>query len=89
MTVIRQVGDESSHRKVKLTTKLAFGTGHVLNDMSFSMWMTYVLLYFTNVVGLSGEYAGLILLAGQVTDGIGVIMVGALLDKSQSLWPCR
>merc|ERR1711974_392369 len=36
--------------------KVAFGAGNVLIEMTNSMWMTYTLLYFTDVIGISRLY---------------------------------
>ena len=54
--------------------------------MTNSMWMTYTLLYFTEVLGMSAHHAGMVMLAGQVTDGLGVVMVGLLFDSWCDSW---
>ena len=42
--------------------KLAYGTGHILNDMCASMWFTYLLIYFHSVLQFDNTLAGLIML---------------------------
>ena len=39
--------------ELSLWTKLAFGTGHVHNDMCVSMWFSYSLVFFTKVLNFS------------------------------------
>ena len=71
---------------LKLLTKLGYGTGHVLNDMCASMWFTYLLLFFHNVIQLSNFNAGMLVLVGQVADGIATVVVGILSDQEHNIW---
>ena len=66
--------------------RLGYGTGHILNDMCASMWFTYMLLFFHNVVELSNVKAGLIVLIGQIADGISTVLVGVLSDIDYDIW---
>ena len=45
-------------------TRLAYGTGHILNDLCASMWFIYLSYYLLYVVGLSENTSGLALLSG-------------------------
>ena len=74
---------------VKKLTKFGYGNGHVLNDVCASMWFSYLLLYFHNVIHLDNFYAGLIILVGQIADGIFTILVGVLLDRKINFWICN
>ena len=69
-----------------MVTKLGYGTGHILNDMCASMWFTYMLLFFHNVIQLSNTNAGLIVLIGQIADGISTVLVGVLSDQEHNIW---
>ena len=86
--------DESipeSHGQTRLSkkTKLAYGVGHILNDICASMWFTYLLVYFHLVLGFSPTYAGLVLLIGQVADAVATPFVGLHSDKNDDFWLCR
>lgn len=59
---------------------IAYGTGHMLNDLTAACWFTYLLIFLTDV-GLSPKQAGEVMLVGQITDGIGTICIGQLIDK--------
>ena len=48
--------------RLGLLAKLAYGTGHILNDMCASMWFTYLLIYFHSVLRFDNTLAGLIML---------------------------
>lgn len=45
------------------------------------MWFTYMLIFFEKVVRISNQYAGLLLLIGQVTDGLATPLVGYETDQ--------
>jgi len=48
--------------RLGLLTKIAYGTGHILNDMCASMWFTYLLIYFHSVLRFDNVLAGIIML---------------------------
>ncbi|KAJ8270560.1 hypothetical protein GJAV_G00116400 [Gymnothorax javanicus] len=56
--------------------RLSYAVGHFLNDLCASMWFTYLLVYYHSVLGFQNAYAGLLLLAGQVADGICTPLIG-------------
>ncbi|CAM1297016.1 MFSD12 (predicted) [Pycnogonum litorale] len=56
--------------------KFFYSIGHVLNDMCSSVWFTYLLLYFNMVLQMNDIYSGLLLLLGQLIDGIATLYVG-------------
>ena len=72
--------------KMSIVGKLGYGAGHIFNDMSATMWFSYSVLFFHNVLNLSNTGAGLIVMVGQVVDGIASILVGALSDKDYEIW---
>jgi len=69
--------------------RLGYGTGHILNDMCASMWFTYMLLFFHNVIQLGNNSAGLIVFIGQIADGISTVFVGVLSDREYDIWIYR
>jgi len=75
--------------KLPLYVKLAYGTGHVLNDLAASLWFTYVLLYFHQVLGFSNSLAGYVMVVGQVADGCATVFVGYFQDNGKDFWLCR
>ncbi len=57
-------GDEGEN--VRPGQRLAYGLGHVLNDLCASMWFTYLLLFFHKVLRFDNFLSGIIMLVGQV-----------------------
>ena len=74
--------------KINILNKLGYGVGHVLNDMCCAMWFTYMLLFFHNVIQMDNFNAGLIVLVGQIADGLSTVLVGVFLDKNSTFWLC-
>lgn len=61
--------------------RISYATGHFLNDLCASMWFTYFLVYFHSVLGFTSFNAGVLLLVGQVADGICTPLVGYESDR--------
>ena len=67
--------------KLSLVQKLAYSVGHFYNDACASMWFTYLLLFYTRVIGFSSVAAANLLLIGQIVDGVATPLVGLVSDK--------
>ncbi|KAK7591093.1 hypothetical protein V9T40_002706 [Parthenolecanium corni] len=70
-------------------TYLCYGVGHMLNDLTSAMWFSYLLLFLHYGLQFSNSEAGLLLLIGQVADGMATPIVGFLSDKGAGHWMCR
>uniref|UniRef100_UPI0037E98D57 major facilitator superfamily domain containing 12b n=1 Tax=Semicossyphus pulcher TaxID=241346 RepID=UPI0037E98D57 len=69
-------------RSLSLCRRLCYAVGHFLNDLCASMWFTYLLVYLHNVLGFKSTYAGVLLLIGQIADGICTPLVGYESDQT-------
>ncbi|XP_043256711.1 major facilitator superfamily domain-containing protein 12-like [Colletes gigas] len=76
-------------QRLPISLRLAYGIGHILNDICASMWFTYLLVYFHLVLGFNATLAGVILLIGQVADALATPFVGFYSDKYDELWFCK
>ena len=76
-------GREKAMGHLPFHRKLAYGVGHVFNDMTASMWFTYLLLFYHMVVRINNTYAGLLLLIGQVVDAMATPVIGFLCDRTR------
>ncbi|KAJ8962932.1 hypothetical protein NQ314_005649 [Rhamnusium bicolor] len=85
-----QMSDEYTelYSRVPLKLQLAYGIGHVLNDVCASMWFTYLLVFFHLVLEFSNWQTGFMLLIGQVADAIATPFVGYHSDQSDNFWFC-
>ncbi|XP_043197382.1 major facilitator superfamily domain-containing protein 12-like isoform X3 [Amphibalanus amphitrite] len=69
--------------------KLAYGVGHFLNDVCATVWFSYTLLFFQRVLCFPSSLAGIVVLTGQVADGVSTVFVGLMADKDLQWAICR
>lgn len=71
-----------SMTRLPILQKIAYGVGHIFNDLCANCWFSYLLIFMTKVMSLSNAHAGLVLLIGQVADGIFTPFIGYGCDKT-------
>lgn len=72
---------EQHKSTLKFFERIGFSLGHVFNDISAAVWFSYFLLYFQNVIEISGIQGSYLLLLGQVIDAIATPIVGYITDS--------
>ncbi|WP_238385688.1 MFS transporter [Streptococcus sp. S784/96/1] len=74
----------------KEKTKLSLGTfyslGEVGSQLSWYMINTYLMIFYTDVVGISAGAISMIMLIARVWDAINDPMMGVIADKTQTRW---
>ncbi|XP_035279444.1 major facilitator superfamily domain-containing protein 12a isoform X1 [Anguilla anguilla] len=73
---------EDAQQNLPLIRLLSYAVGHFLNDLCASMWFTYLLVYYHSVLGFQNAYAGVLLLVGQIADGICTPLIGYESDRT-------
>lgn len=73
-----------AQNELSLVKKFSYGVGHVLNDLTASMWFSYLLIYLHRVIGFGNSMAGYIMLIGQIADAVATIFVGFESDRSKN-----
>lgn len=71
-----------------LIRKFSYGVGHFMNDLCAAMWFSYILIFYTEVLEFGSVLAGLVMLTGQVADGLSTPIVGMLADKENKIPMC-
>ena len=69
-------------RSLPVVRRLSYAVGHFLYDLCASMWFTYLLVYYHSVLGFPSTYAGVLLLVGQIADGLSTPLVGYESDRT-------
>ncbi|KAL1448796.1 hypothetical protein WDU94_000056 [Cyamophila willieti] len=72
----------SHHQLLRSRDKLAYGLGHVFNDICAALWFSYSLIFLQNVVGLGSFLAGILLFLGQAVDAVSTPVSGKIIDES-------
>lgn len=73
-----------SRSKLPWRIRLSFSVGHVLNDLCASMWFTYLLVFFHLVLQFDNSLSGIVLLIGQIADGVATPFVGLQVGEAYS-----
>lgn len=84
ITGVKSVMEQSvsADRSLPVFRRICYAVGHFLNDLCSSMWFTYLLVYFHNVLGFQSTAAGVLLLIGQIADGVCTPVVGYESDRT-------
>lgn len=77
--------DDSGHR-LKIRERLAYGVGDIGGNLIFAPVSAFLLFYFTDVVGIGAAIAGTLLLVGRLLDGTLDLIVGTLIDRTNTRW---
>ena len=75
--------------RVRNSTKLAFGIGQVAEGIKNNAFSTFLLLYYNQVLGLSGTLSGLAIMIALCFDAITDPLAGSLSDGWRSRWGRR
>lgn len=68
-------------QSLPLVQKFAYSVGHVLNDLTASMWFTYMIIYFHQVKKFNNALAGDLVLIGQISDAVFTPFIGYESDR--------
>ncbi|MFC4060273.1 glycoside-pentoside-hexuronide (GPH):cation symporter [Planomonospora corallina] len=65
---------------------IGYGAGDFANNLAFSMASMFLLLYYTDVVGIAATTAGTLFLLVRIWDGIGDVIAGRIVDRTSTRW---
>jgi glucuronide carrier protein len=65
---------------------LGYGAGDAANNLTFSMASLFLLLYYTDVVGLSAVAVGTLFLVVRIWGALADIAAGRVVDRTQTRW---
>ncbi|XP_046543115.1 major facilitator superfamily domain-containing protein 12-like isoform X1 [Haliotis rubra] len=71
--------------KMSFVSRLSYGVGHVLNDLTASMWFSYLLIYLHQVKNFNNKLAGDLMLIGQVSDALATPFIGYESDRTKGI----
>jgi GPH family glycoside/pentoside/hexuronide:cation symporter len=71
---------------VSIKEKIAYGLGDTASNIIFQTVMMFLMLYYTDVVGLSPAIVGTMFLAVRVFDAITDPLMGNIADKTHTRW---
>jgi glycoside/pentoside/hexuronide:cation symporter, GPH family len=76
----------NSYATLSMKEKLAYGVGDAAANLVFQTQITFLMFFYTNVVGIAAGTAGTILLASRIIDAFNDPLVGAIADRTKTRW---
>lgn len=73
-------------KKLSVKEKLGYGLGDTASNIVFQMVANFMLIFYTDVYGLSAAAAGTLLLAVRLFDGFTDPIMGGIADRTRSRW---
>jgi len=65
---------------------LGYAAGDAANNLAFSMTSMFLLIYYTDVAGITAAAAGTLFLVVRIWDGIGDLIAGRVVDSTMTRW---
>lgn len=72
--------------KLRLPQYLGYAAGDAANNLAFSMTSMFLLLYYTDVVGIAASAAGTLFLVVRIWDAFADMFAGRLVDRTMTRW---
>lgn len=67
-------------KKVSLFEKIVYGSGQIGMNVMYTLFSSYVLLFYTDVIGITPAMIGSVILASKVFDGVSDLIAGQFID---------
>jgi len=75
---------EAQSERLSFKERLAFGCGDLANNIIYSAISTFLLFYYTDVIGVSAAAVGTIMLISRFLDCIADLTMGVVVDRTKS-----
>lgn len=71
---------------ISVKEKIAYGLGDTASNIIFQTVMMFLMLYYTDVVGLSPATVGTMFLVVRIFDAVTDPLMGSIADKTKTKW---
>jgi glucuronide carrier protein len=71
---------------VRLGRYLGYASGDVGNNLTFSLASAFLLIYYTDVAGISASTAGTLFLVVRIWAGVADLIAGQVVDRTNTRW---
>jgi glucuronide carrier protein len=72
--------------KLSVKSVVGYGAGDLANNLAFTLGTTFLLLYYTDVVGLSAAAVGTMFLVVRLWDAFADLFAGRMVDRTMTRW---
>ena len=77
---------EGRTTRLGLLQYVGYGVGDTANNLTFAMVSSFLLIYYTDVAGISATAAGTLFLLVRVWGGFTDLFAGRIVDKTSTRW---
>lgn len=77
---------EKKYGKVGLMEKVIYGSGDVGINVMYTLFSTYVMYYYTDVVLVNAALISIVMLVSRIFDGISDLIAGRYIDTHKGKW---
>jgi glucuronide carrier protein len=82
----RTEAPEERRAGLRLREYLGYGAGDAANNLAFAMTSMFLLIYYTDVVGLAATTVGTLFLVVRIWDGLADLLAGRIVDRTSTRW---
>ena len=72
--------------QLRTSQYLGYAAGDAANNLTFSMVSAFLLIYYTDVAGISAATAGTLFLVVRILGGVSDLVAGGRVDKTATRW---
>ncbi|WP_440874133.1 MFS transporter [Thalassotalea sp. PLHSN55] len=77
---------QDNKNKLTIKEKIGYGLGDTASNIVFQMVANFMLIFYTDVYGISAAAAGTLLLAVRLFDGFTDPLMGGIADRTRTKW---
>ena len=70
--------------KLSMKEKLSYGLGAFGKDMVCQLVFVYIMVYFTDILGLNAAFVGTMFFIARIWDALNDIFMGTIVDNTRS-----
>ncbi|MCD7821504.1 MAG: glycoside-pentoside-hexuronide (GPH):cation symporter [Clostridiales bacterium] len=82
----KQMQAADPNAKLSIVERLAYGLGDYSGNLVYSSISAFLLVYYTNVVGVAAGTAASIMAISKIFDGVSDLIMGRIVDSTHSRW---
>ncbi|MGL4373546.1 MAG: glycoside-pentoside-hexuronide (GPH):cation symporter, partial [Turicibacter sp.] len=82
----KRAKNEEVHSSVSGKEILGHALGGVGQNFIFAFWSGYMMMFYTDVFGLTAAFVGLLFFGARIWDAINDPMMGMLADRTRTRW---
>lgn len=78
------MSENNNREMLSLGRKIGYGVGDFGANYCWSFVAAFIMIYFTNVLGISAAVVGTIMMLSKILDGISDVFMGRIIDRTKS-----